>query len=132
MEVSEQIIQVFDAICEKIGITIEWTNDNVLPYLVTLCTKLISYEIWTSVAWMAIMSVVVIVCLVINRVYRSTIKESLKEFNLLGQLVIFGHVIVWMAATAVIGTQIFDIIKCITFPEMFVFEYIQAVLNSGG
>lgn len=53
MTVSDQIIQVLDNLCEKFGLAIDWTSENVIPYLTTLCTKLVSYEIWTSVAWLA-------------------------------------------------------------------------------
>ena len=51
MTVSEQIIQVIDALCEKFGIVVDWTNENVFPYLETLCEKLIAYEIATSIVW---------------------------------------------------------------------------------
>ena len=31
MTVSEQIIQVIDALCEKFGIAIDWTTQNIIP-----------------------------------------------------------------------------------------------------
>ena len=49
MTVSEQIIQVIDALCEKFGIVVDWTSESVIPYLEILCTKLIKYEICTSI-----------------------------------------------------------------------------------
>ena len=49
MTVSEQIIQVINALCEKFGIVVDWTSKNAIPYLEVLCKKLITYEIWTSV-----------------------------------------------------------------------------------
>lgn len=33
MQVSDQIIQVLDAICDKFGLAVDWTSTNVLPYL---------------------------------------------------------------------------------------------------
>lgn len=35
MTVSDQIINVLDALCEKFGLVIDWTSENVVPYLTT-------------------------------------------------------------------------------------------------
>lgn len=43
-----------------------------------------------------------------------------------GFLVIFGIV-----AFACVYTEIMDIIKCTTFPEMYVFEYVQGIISGG-
>ena len=50
MSFSSQFIEVLDALCAKFGIVIDWTSQNVMPYLTDLATRLISYEIWTSMA----------------------------------------------------------------------------------
>ena len=42
MKVSEQIIQVLDALCAKLGMAIDWTADNVIPYIEKLCGKYIN------------------------------------------------------------------------------------------
>ena len=41
MTVSEQIIQVVDMLCEKFGMAIDWTGENVIPYIEVLCKKLV-------------------------------------------------------------------------------------------
>lgn len=62
MTVSEQVIQVPDVLCEKFGIAIDWTSANVIPYVETLCGKLVTYEIFTSVTsiviWVALCAAV--------------------------------------------------------------------------
>lgn len=130
MTVSEQIIQVLNALCEKFGVVIDWTSANAIPYISELCTKLVSYEIWTSVAWIAIMAVLSIIWFILMRIYRSPIRESWEEGDFLGILAVFGSLVVCVAVIAVTGTQIFDIIKCVTFPEMHVFEYIQGIIEA--
>ena len=130
MTVSDQIINVLDALCEKFGMAIDWTSANVIPYITTLCTKLISYEIWTSVAWMAIMIVLSIIWIIILRVFRAPIQESFEDYGLLSGFIIGGSICLGIGVIAVIGTQIFDIIKCTTFPEMYVFEYVQGIINA--
>lgn len=33
MQVSDQIIEVLNYLGEKLGVTIDWTSENVLPYV---------------------------------------------------------------------------------------------------
>ena len=47
MQISNEIIQVLEYLAEKIGITIDWTNNNVLPYVEQLCKKFIEWEYTT-------------------------------------------------------------------------------------
>lgn len=76
MTVSEQIIQVVDALCEKFGIAINWTSENVIPYIETLCRKLVTYEISTSIAWMVIMTLLSIGSIVAAKKFYPTFKKG--------------------------------------------------------
>lgn len=132
MTISEQIIQVLDALCEKFGIVIDWTNANVIPYLEVLCSKLIAYEIGTSIAWMAIMILVSVGCMVATKRFYPAFKNGIEnqEYCEIGWSVgsvcaIIGLVIIYLSTIIVCGVQIMDIIKCTTFSEMYIVEYIQ-------
>ena len=61
---SEEVIKILDYLGEKIGVTIDWTSNNVIPYVNQLCEKFIKWEINTSYAWMAIMGAVTIIALI--------------------------------------------------------------------
>ena len=140
MNVSDQIIQVIDNLCEKFGLAIDWTSENVLPYLSTLCAKLVTYEIWTSVAWMSIMIVMSIASVIVTKrlvpIFKDGLEKDRRNYDVgwgIGTgFSIFGLCILYLATIIVIVTQIMDIIQCVTFPEMYIFEYVQSVLNSGG
>ena len=60
MTVSNQIIAVLDAICEKFGIVIDWTASNIMPDLQDLCKRIVTYEIATSVAWIILQVVILL------------------------------------------------------------------------
>ena len=64
MKVSKEIIEVLDYIGEKIGVTIDWTSDNVIPYVKELCEKFIAWEISTSYAWITIASCMFVLSLI--------------------------------------------------------------------
>ena len=140
MTVSDQINQVLDNLCEKFGLVIDWTSENVLPYVSTLCTKLVSYEIWTSVAWMSIMVVMSIASVIVTKrlipIYKSGLEKDRRTcdvgWSMLTGFSIFGLCILYIATIMVIVSQVMDIVQCVTFPEMYIFEYARRVLNSGG
>ena len=58
MEFSEQVIKVLDAVCDKFGIAIDWTSNNVIPYIEQLGNKIISYDICMSIMWLVIGGVI--------------------------------------------------------------------------
>ena len=141
MTASEQIIQVIDALCEKFGIAIDWTSENVIPYIETLCGKLVGYEIGTSIAWMAIWLVVSICSVVATKkltpIFKNKIEEEKQkryctsDWGFGAGFAIAGLVIINFITVMVVCTQIMDIIKCVTFPEMYVFEYVQRIISAG-
>lgn len=138
MTVSEQIIQVIDALCEKFGIVVDWTNENVVPYLEILCGKLITYEIATSIVWMVIMILISVASIVATKKFYPTFKDgwerNARSYDDVGWQVgsvfaIIGIIVVNFSTICVLGTQIMDIIKCTVFPEMYVFEYISKFIH---
>ena len=138
MTVSEQIIQVIDALCAKFGLAIDWTSENVIPYLTVLCGKLIAYEIWTSVFLIAFMTVLTIASIIATKKLAPIFKNGIEDqdcleygWTIASGFAIAGLVALYIATIAVIGTQITDIIKCTTFPEMYIFEYVQRIINAG-
>ena len=140
MQVSDQIIKVLDNLCEKFGLAIDWTSETILPYVTTLMNHLVLYEIWTSVASMAIMVFWTVISIILVKKFYPTFKNGWEankrnfcddgwEFASVCALVALGFL--WLSTIITISVQTMDIVKCVTFPELFVFEYIQNLLKSG-
>ena len=137
MAISDQIIQVIDALCEKFGIAISWTDENVIPYVEALCRKLITYEIATSFALVVIMTLLSVGSIVAAKMLTPTFKKGLAEnarnyevgWEVGTVFAIIAFVVLNILTIIVVGEQIMDIIKCLTFPEMYVFEYISALVK---
>ena len=66
MTVSSEIIEVLDYLGEKFGIAIDWTSNNVLPYLQTLADKFIKWEISTSIVWIVIAAFIMVGMIVLT------------------------------------------------------------------
>lgn len=136
MKVSEQIIEVIDALCEKFGIAIDWTAENVMPYIEKLCVKFINYEIYTSVAWMCFWCGLTLLCWTITAfLVRGARKleypwddDYVVTYIAIGGLVVSGFIS--FITVCVIGCQIFDIIEATAFPEKTIYDYISGLIRS--
>ena len=136
MTVSEQIIQVLDVLCEKFGIAINWASDNVIPYVETLCKKLVTYEIATSIASIIFMLILVIASIIATKMLYPVFKKGIENeevyeigWSVSSVFAIVGLAILYLSTLIVFVCETEDIIKCVTFPEMYVFEYVGRLIN---
>lgn len=133
--VSNQIIEVLNALCEKFGVAIDWTGQNVMPYVQELMKKIVNYELWTSVGWFLIWVAFIFVFFKLIYWY---VKNQNNESNIILDflnwnkefivLFLFFGGILTIIATIGIVTQVMDIITCLTFPEKIIFNMIQSMM----
>lgn len=124
MTVSSEIIEVLDYLGEKFGIAIDWTSNNVLPYLQTLADKFIKWEISTSIVWIVIAAFVMVAMIVLINL------KGVREINEETYGMLWIPIIVLIIVSfIVICIQIFDIIECNIFPEKALYDFIKVMLN---
>lgn len=123
MNVSEQIIEVLNYLGRQLGMTIDWTAENVLPYVNTLCEKFITWEISTSWMWIGIMGALVILSLIASIIITKVWDWEGIEWWIFAAIC--------MVAFIVIGVQVYDIITCSVFPEKAIYDYIKELIQSG-
>lgn len=125
MSFSSQFIEVLDALCAKFGIVIDWTSQNVMPYLTDLATRLVNYEIWTSVAWIVILGVAFIVTWKLTKNARKDDSFG-NEGNFICAWVACGIIgIIFVTITCV---EIFDIIRALTIPEVVIYGFLKGLM----
>lgn len=122
MSFSKQFIEILDAICEKVGLVIDWTSQNVIPYLHELSGRIINYEIATSATWIVLTLLVSIPLLLKLNKYN---KEN--DWDEMAVVFIIGISII---AIVIIGAETFDIVQAITLPEKTLIEFGQEVMQS--
>lgn len=123
MNVSDQIIEVLNYLGRQLGITIDWTADNVLPYVNTLCEKFIAWEISTSWMWTGIMGALVILSLVVAIIITKVWDWETIEWWLFAGVCVIAFIVICI--------QVEDIITCNVFPEKAIFDYINGLIESG-
>ena len=130
MTVSNQIIAVLDAICEKFGIVIDWTASNIMPYLQDLCRRIVSYEIATSVAWIVLQVVIVVLAFHIrNKKVRPIAESDGDDYSLSGYTIVCA--IITVIAFIVICVQAVDIVRALTIPEITIYYFAKPFLKGG-
>ena len=132
---SEQIISVLDAICEKFGVAIDWTQENVLPYAKELCDKYIRYEIATSVAWCLIFATITWLFLALSICFHKKAIKLRDPYDPYKAVSIVA-VLCWaclgfFGIVSIIGIscQTIDIITCLTFPEKKLIDFASTLMK---
>jgi hypothetical protein len=132
MTISEQIIEVLNALCDKFGLAIDWTAANILPYLEVLCGKFITYEIASSIAAIALAFVIWLALLIITCNFWKRANFKAYDLDFYQVAAIAGLVFTLIASVALVVNlciETYDIITAITFPEKIIIEEVQKLLK---
>ena len=130
MTVSDQIIAVLDDLCSKFGIAIDWTSENVIPYVKELLGKFITYEIVTSAIWIVLCLSIIVVAYTVRKKYykRNEIKEIIGDDD--GAFVLTMAFAISLVFIIPVVVQIFDIATCLTFPEKIIFDEVTYLMKT--
>lgn len=135
MQTGDQIIQVLEYLAEKMGVTIDWGQQNVLPYVQQLCEKYIRYELATSVMWEVIGLMLVASSIGWVRAIRFCAKKFCEENGCGEEIWLYAEIlcIVMLVACvltgiAIIPNQADDIMRCIFCPEAQIYLYINSLM----
>ena len=55
-ELSGEIIKILDDLAKRFGVAIDWTSENVVPYVMELLKKFIKYNIVENVISLVVMA----------------------------------------------------------------------------
>ena len=119
---NNKVIEVLDYLFQKFGIAVDWTSENIVPYIQVLCEKYISWEISSSIVWIVVGSILFLIGIAL------IIWDACNLFDLIGPTVIGVGIII--AATGILLTNTFDIIRCNVFPELQLIEYVQTLISN--
>lgn len=122
MNVSSEIIKILDYLGQKFGIAIDWSSQNVTPILKQLIEKYISWEIASSTVWIIIASIIFVLTIV------WAILDTYCDWSDHFALIII--IPIGVVMFGVIIVQVFDIVRCIEFPELQVFNFLKSQMQS--
>lgn len=126
---SEETVKVLDVVSDRLGVAIDWTAENVVPYVEKLFNNLIKYEIATSIAWIAIFVAAMIITSVLLKVAQKRdwfgAANTDEVMSILMVILVIAFIVSIFVGIIVICVQVFDIVTCCTFPEKLILDEIK-------
>lgn len=128
--VADQIIQVINDLCQKFGIAIDWSKETLLPIAEHLGGRVINWCIAADIFWIVFCAIFVAAGII-------GLKKGVKWWPDAyddGEDIAC-TILIALSIGAIIFcgigffVNIFDLIKCLTFPELKLFEYIQSFMQ---
>ena len=130
---SDEIIKVLNYLGEKFGVIIDWSNDNIIPYIYDLMDRVIRYEICSSIIYIIISillglitytGIIDILPIICSILYTLTIiqdkEKNIRRISLVNIILWIIYDIVCQAYTAAISDSLMTISTII---GMYRFDY---------
>jgi len=127
--ISDEIIKVLDALCERFGIVIDWTSQNVIPYVMELGSRIVRYEIITSILWLLPTIIpITIFTKIMFRISKEGFGKVCGEYDIsfTGVMWVITLLLSFIGVFVII-TQLMDIITCLTLPEKIIFNFLKSI-----
>lgn len=127
---SDEIIKVLDDLSERLGIAIDWSSQNVMPYLQDLMDRYINLEITGSVIWIVISVLAIIGTLVFSFKFVPYAKKRSEDdywssWDAAMHACVIIAIIVILTFLFVVLQQVFDIVTCCIVPEQMILNYLM-------
>lgn len=129
--ISNQIIEVLNALCDKFGIAIDWTGQNVMPYVQELMRKAVNYELWTNITCVIVLAVITTVCWIV--VYKLSRTSGFQWDDAFDEFIPTIAILLTIVGCVLIIIDIFiffdayeTIVACLSFPEKIIFNMLQS------
>lgn len=118
---SDEIIKILNALAEKFGIMVDWSQQNIQPYLQDLMYRVIQYNLATSVIWVIFCISIIAICLFI-------IKKNNKKFRLDEYDCIVSYMLLIIFVILLLF-EIENICQCVFLPEKIIINEIQSTMQ---
>lgn len=126
---NNELVELLKELANQMGIAVDWTSENIRPYIIDIMGRLAKYEIFTSIIWILLFAIVLFIVVKLwDIAYKKYKDEDDYEFDeesffwisILLALVIIGVVL------GIVG-QLSDIGKAIYMPEVLLIEKLRSL-----
>lgn len=129
---SDEIIKILDALAEKFGIMVNWSQQNLQPYLQDLMYRVIQYNLVTSVIWVIFCISIIAICLFIikknDKKFRFD-KYGCIEGSFSSLIYIIVSYILLIIFVILLLFEIENICQCVFLPEKIIVNEIQSIMQ---
>lgn len=132
---SEEIIKVLDELGKRFGLAIDWSNQNIIPYLQELMERFISFRNAQAIT-IILISLIVIGLGIFGLVKLIKWRKSDRyddswcyDDGFLFGIFLAGLILVFLISSIVIICNIEGILQNVFLPELTVIDYIKGYLS---
>ena len=142
-ELSGEIIKILDDLAKRFGVAIDWTSENVVPYVMELLKKFIKYNIVENVISLVVMAGFIFIGFIFFKnlykyyklakntdepnlffnVDKFTYSPNLYPPNAFGFCGIVVVGIVMLVSILLLPSIISELLKLAIIPELYIIEY---------
>lgn len=130
MSFSSEIITLIDELAARFGIVIDWTAENIMPYLIDLGTRFVTFMTWRSV-----LGIVLMVSMLLFSIFilRKGIKMSIAGKNedicvTILSIGVIATIFCIILNLVVVPSFINQILECKFLPEKIILDYLKGIL----
>lgn len=128
---NEELIEVLTELTKKFGVAIDWTSQNALPYVQELASRIVKFEVATSVLWTIVGAMMVISFRwwmpLVRNLTRKEKEKPYKMYDFYKSLATAGMIITMLIGVLMIFQQTYDVIECVILPEAVVLRYLGLI-----
>ena len=148
MNFSDQLITILDDLGKRFGVLVDWSGDNIMPYVQDLCSRIAKYNLATNIFGLVVVVILFLIgealLLKFYSEWKRLKKDSIKIEDCIcfkedyfgdeavsgigGAFLIVGFSLVIVGLIA-IPCYICDIIEGIYLPEKVIIDMIQGYLK---
>lgn len=136
-----KVIEVLDYMCDKIGVAIDWTAENVMPQVTEFMSRYRIYGITTGAIWIAIfLPVAIFAICFLKTIWKNIITENENSrwyqwhihYSTEGIVFVWTAIMVFLTVIAIVSiiSNAFSIAKWIVIPEVQFLDVLNNYLNS--
>lgn len=144
---SNEIIKILDDLAKRFGVAIDWTAENIVPYLKELFSRLVTYGFIQSSILIAVGCLMIIGSAVMGKIlyndrkkcrerkedttfhsYYSNFNKPVELEDGFGYAMLVGSVVVGIAGIIVLGCNVGDLIRWAIIPEIQIIQWIDNLI----
>lgn len=110
-------------LAEKFGLMLDWSNENVIPYLQQLAERVVQFETKQSILYLILGILFILVAIAIFVILKKN--PDILDFEEFWCLFVIAAIILLIAGFLMTLSQIEDLITCKYLPEKILFRYIN-------
>lgn len=126
---SNQLVELLKELANQMGIAVDWTSNNIRPYIIDIMGRLARYEIFTSVIWILFFVIVILVAVKLIRMSYKRFKDEedyIWDEELFFPIAIGMSIVILFFSLCII-VQCYDIGEAIYTPELLLIEQLKSL-----